>query len=302
VWDRGLPIASLVARRTRQYPADFGYSSTFVETVEQNEVEDLAGRFLRSLNHSGLAEVEFKLDARDGRYKLLDVNARAWTWGALGTVAGVDFADVLWRLAMGEVMAPIRGQVDAAWMHDWVDVWAACREMLAGNLSPLSYVRSWAADITFAGFAKDDLVPGMVDLPFGLARVLARRLSRPSKLPIPRHDEKTACAGRKVAVIEVAELRIWATGCDFREQTGRLRLRAAQSTVPGLHFVGALAVASFCPLMRFIAGSRYAARSVTGAVLVHRARIKRESALRRDCDSFTSTTDEGRIWTPRTVT
>ena len=43
-------------------------------------------------------------------------------------------------------------------------------------------------------------------------------------------------------------------------------------SVPGLHFVGASAAASFGPLMRFIAGARYAARSVTRAALAHRSR------------------------------
>ena len=57
VWHRGAPVASLVARRTRQYPVEFGYTSTFVETVEQSEVEDAACRFLRSLDYSGLVEV-----------------------------------------------------------------------------------------------------------------------------------------------------------------------------------------------------------------------------------------------------
>src|SRR5207302_4833666 len=75
VWHRGSPVASLVARRTRQYPIDFGYTSTFVETVHRPEVEDAACRFLRSLDFTGLVEVEFKYDARDGRYKILDVNA-----------------------------------------------------------------------------------------------------------------------------------------------------------------------------------------------------------------------------------
>jgi hypothetical protein len=40
-----------------------------------------------------------------------------------------------------------------------------------------------------------------------------------------------------------------------------------ESSVPGLHFVGAAAVASFGPLLRFIAGSAFAARRVTRAVL-----------------------------------
>jgi predicted ATP-grasp superfamily ATP-dependent carboligase len=174
VWDRGSPVASLVARRTRQYPVEFGYTSTFVEAVEQSEVEDAACRFLRSLDYSGLVEVEFKYDRRDGRYKLLDVNARAWTWCALGSIAGVDFAHVLWRIAMGEAVEPIRGRANVAWMHGMRDLVAAGQEMLAGRLSPLSYMRGWHQPLVFAAFAKDDPLPGIVDLPILLWRLLAR--------------------------------------------------------------------------------------------------------------------------------
>ena len=48
-----------------------------------------------------------------------------------------------------------------------------------------------------------------------------------------------------------------------------------ESSVPGLHFVGASAAASFGPLMRFIAGARYAARSVTRAALAHHSHARR---------------------------
>jgi cation diffusion facilitator CzcD-associated flavoprotein CzcO len=43
-----------------------------------------------------------------------------------------------------------------------------------------------------------------------------------------------------------------------------------QSSVPGLHFVGASAVDSHGPLMRFIAGAGYAGRCVTRSALAHR--------------------------------
>jgi hypothetical protein len=45
-----------------------------------------------------------------------------------------------------------------------------------------------------------------------------------------------------------------------------------ESSVPGLHFAGASAVDSYGPLMRFIAGAGYAARSVTRTVLAPRGR------------------------------
>jgi hypothetical protein len=47
-----------------------------------------------------------------------------------------------------------------------------------------------------------------------------------------------------------------------------------ESSVPGLHFAGASAVDSYGPLMRFIAGSGYAARSVTRTALALRGRAK----------------------------
>jgi D-aspartate ligase len=187
VWHRGSPVASLVARRSRQYPIEFGYTSTFVETIEQKDVEEAACRFLRSIDYSGLVEVEFKRDHRDGRYKILDVNARAWTWNGLGSIAGVDFAHVLWRLAMGETLEPMRGHADVAWMHGSRDMLAAALEMLAGKLSPADYLRSWRKPMVFAAFAKDDLVPGLVDLPLAAARVLRRYLPAPAR-PAPGTD------------------------------------------------------------------------------------------------------------------
>src|SRR6266566_7823876 len=79
----GQPIASLTARRTRQYPIDFGYSSSFVETLDVPEIVAPSRRLLAAIRYTGLVEVEYKRDARDGRYKLLDINPRLWTWSPL---------------------------------------------------------------------------------------------------------------------------------------------------------------------------------------------------------------------------
>ena len=176
VWDRGRPVASLVARRSRQYPIDFGYTSTFVETIDHEEVESAACRFLGSLEYDGLAEVEFKYDTRDGRYKLLDVNARGWTWIALGGRAGVDLPYLLWRLAMGESLPVLRGRPGAAWMHASRDFIAACQEMASGTLTPGAYMASLRASPEFAAFALDDPLPGFLDMPVVISRFLRRRL------------------------------------------------------------------------------------------------------------------------------
>jgi D-aspartate ligase len=178
IWHSGRPVVSLVARRLRQYPIDFGFTSTFVETIEQPEVERLATRFLSSLDFSGLVEIEFKYDARDGAYKMLDVNARAWTWMGLGALAGIDFPLLQWQLATGAEIEPAAARLGACWMYFSRDLAASIHEIVAGRLSLAAYLRSLRRPSASAVFAWDDPWPALLDLPSSLARVIARGLSR----------------------------------------------------------------------------------------------------------------------------
>src|SRR5439155_25366729 len=95
----GQPLASIVARRTQQYPGDFGRASTFVETIDEPAVVSSSLPLLEAMRFTGLVEVEFKRDPGTGRLKLLDVNPRVWGWHTLGAAAGVDFSYLLWLAA-----------------------------------------------------------------------------------------------------------------------------------------------------------------------------------------------------------
>ena len=91
----GEAVGSMTVRRRRQHPPDFGRASTFVETIDLPVLATLSERFLREIDYYGLIELEYKLDCRDGRYKLLDVNPRTWGYHSLGQDAGVDFPHLL---------------------------------------------------------------------------------------------------------------------------------------------------------------------------------------------------------------
>jgi predicted ATP-grasp superfamily ATP-dependent carboligase len=176
VWHGGQPVGEMIARRTRQYPVEFG-TGTFVEAVEQEEVAQAARKFLASIGYGGLVEIEFKHDARDGSYKILDVNPRVWTWNALGERAGVDFGDIQWRLAMGEPVARQQARPGAAWMYLSKDIAAAVHEMAAGTLTPGEYFRAFRRPLEFAAFAPDDPLPALIDFPLALWRYVRQRLS-----------------------------------------------------------------------------------------------------------------------------
>ena len=110
------------ARRRRQHPHEFGRASTYVETVEGLEFEEDSRRFLQELDYYGLVELEYKLDQRDGRYKLLDFNARTWGYHTLGAAAGVDFAALLFADQLGQTVLPVRARAGVSWRRLVTDV------------------------------------------------------------------------------------------------------------------------------------------------------------------------------------
>lgn len=171
----GWPLAAVVARRTRQYPMDFGRFSTYVETVDEPGLIPSAIRLLEGIRFTGLVEVEFKKDPRNGQYKVLDVNPRLWGWHTLSGRAGVDFPYLLWLLVRNEPVPELRGRVGERWMRMLTDVPMALQEIRHGRLSLGSYLRSLLRPTESAIFAWDDPLPGVLDAPL-LAYMLAKRM------------------------------------------------------------------------------------------------------------------------------
>jgi D-aspartate ligase len=199
----GRPIVSLTARRTRQYPVDFGYSSSFVETFPIPEIIAPSERLLSRIRYTGLVEVEYKFDARDGRFKLLDINPRLWTWSTIGARAGVDFPYLLWRLAVGKRVRARTGRYGVRWVRMSTDVPAALHEIIRGRLSLRSYLHSLRGPIEFALMAADDPLPGILDIPlFAFKHIynsfdsLFASRSRKTKTLKPSVDDATTSVER----------------------------------------------------------------------------------------------------------
>ena len=161
----GKTIASLTARRTRQYPIDFGYSSSFVETMDVPEIVTPSQRLLAAMGYTGIVEVEYKFDFRDGRFKLLDINPRLWTWSPLGGRAGMDFSYLLWKMLQGKRVPEQTAPAGVRWVRMSTDVPAAFQEMLRGRLNLREYLQSLRGPMQFALVTADDPLPGLMDLP-----------------------------------------------------------------------------------------------------------------------------------------
>lgn len=160
----GQPVAKLAAKRWRQHPPEFGRAATFVETIEAPEIEEPTARFLASINYYGLAEVEYKLDPRDQKYKLLDVNVRTWGFHSLCPAAGVDFPYLLFQDQMGEPVEVRRGRPGVGWIRMVTDLPTSFAGLASGRLTAGTYLRSLKDFSVESVFSGDDLLPTFAEI------------------------------------------------------------------------------------------------------------------------------------------
>jgi D-aspartate ligase len=161
----GRARASMVVKRLRQHPVEFGRASTFVQTIECPELEEISVRFLRSIDYYGLVELEFKRDHRDGQTKLLDVNARTWGYHSLGQRAGVDFPYLLYADQLGrETPDRIRARPGISWIRLATDVPTVAGELVRRRLAWRAYLRSLRVSNVESVFSADDPLPAFAEL------------------------------------------------------------------------------------------------------------------------------------------
>ncbi len=105
VWNQELK-AAFCHRRLREKPP-WGGVSVLRESLPLDEsLVEQSFALLRALGWNGPAMVEYKQDRRDGKLKLMEINARFWGSLQLAIDAGMDFPLLLYRLATGEPVAP----------------------------------------------------------------------------------------------------------------------------------------------------------------------------------------------------
>ncbi len=118
----GRSFVKLTACRLRQHPVDFGNATTYAEVSDQNEPGDYGERLLSAASYNGLCEVEFKRDARDGVFKLLEVNPRTWKWHSIAEKAGTPFIPLWFEFLRGKPIEPVTGYELSSFCHAATDI------------------------------------------------------------------------------------------------------------------------------------------------------------------------------------
>jgi predicted ATP-grasp superfamily ATP-dependent carboligase len=124
--DRGRTVAAFAHRRLREKPPGGGVSVYREAIPLPADIADGAARLLEDVGWHGVAMVEFRREVNGpnrGPAHLMEVNGRLWGSLQLAIDAGIDFPELLLRVAIGEHPAPIQGYrvgVRSRWF--WGDV------------------------------------------------------------------------------------------------------------------------------------------------------------------------------------
>ena len=94
-------IAIFTSRKLEQYPPDFGMGTVF-ESVDEPRIVELGTRLLKIFNYYGISSSEFKLDPKDGQFKLMELNPRTTRCSSLSTECGVNFPYIAYQDMLGK--------------------------------------------------------------------------------------------------------------------------------------------------------------------------------------------------------
>jgi D-aspartate ligase len=177
---RGAIQALFPRRRLRIYPPDFGNSTSMV-SVALADVEgavDTLKRVLAAVSYRGIFSAEFKRDARDGLFKLLEVNARPWWFIDFAVRCGVDVCRMAYDDALGRPVRPLEQyRIGATCIYPYYDFFAMSPLVRAGRAG----WGRWTSELVRALqpiACWDDPLPGIVGLTKVLAAALAHRVTR----------------------------------------------------------------------------------------------------------------------------
>lgn len=107
--------------RIRQYPPGFGTGSFCKSSHRLSAVEPVI-RLLQEIRYSGFAAPDQKIDPRDGKYKLLEINARTTLQNRLAAACGVDIEYIAYLDVTGQrIQDIVSPRNNIYWIDDFYD-------------------------------------------------------------------------------------------------------------------------------------------------------------------------------------
>lgn len=193
----GTPLIDFTKRVIRRFPEGQGLACYHV-TDRLPEVRELGLRLCHSVGLLGIGNVEFKRDARDGKLKLIECNARFTAANQLLTASGYDLGLFVYNRLVGRPQVPLTPWAYRTGLHMWSpinDARAFIALRASGRLTASAWLSGLAHRQVLPLFAWSDPLPLLV----ASTRLVRRAATRGS---LKLHEKLPGGAGQSKGVTE----------------------------------------------------------------------------------------------------
>jgi predicted ATP-grasp superfamily ATP-dependent carboligase len=145
--------------KVRQNPPEAGVT-TLGACLPNASVAEATEKFMKTIGYNGIVDIDYVFDARDGCYKVVDVNPRiGCTFRLLASDTGMDVARALYFDLTGQPIVAGNPLPGRKWMVEPADLASGFHDWSAGRLTLTDWARSFSGLQECAYFAVDDPSP-----------------------------------------------------------------------------------------------------------------------------------------------
>jgi len=157
-------LLQFTLRKIRQNPIRFGIGSV-VESVYYPDLMEIGKKFFKNIDYKGVGSAEFKLDEKDGKLKLIELNPRYWQQIALADKCGMNFPliDYLESTQQNPQLI-LDFKISIKWVNLFLDFGSFLNYRRTGEVSFKQWITSLKGKKIFSVFAWDDMLPVCYDL------------------------------------------------------------------------------------------------------------------------------------------
>ncbi len=114
-------LFGVTGKKIRRFPVNTGVTSLGV-CLRNKTVERTTAEFMKAIGYQGILDIGYRLDQRDGQYKVLDVNPRiGCTFRLFAAANGMDVARALYLDLTGQPVTQRRRRRGASgWSRTWI--------------------------------------------------------------------------------------------------------------------------------------------------------------------------------------
>lgn len=150
-----------VGRKLRMYPI-LGGRGCYVKSIRNDEVASQTKHLIGMLAYRGNIGIEFKLDPRDGSYKLIEINARFGIWDGFSANCGFDVIYAAYCDLSGRTYNYSGNYREGAyWINPEQDIFAALHYRRDGQISLPVWLKTWIKPHFSAVHSWDDPKPAI---------------------------------------------------------------------------------------------------------------------------------------------